>query len=91
MPRLGSKSSDHIRSNNTLKRSISPTNYKTNKPIEYTPTKENKNVPIPVQTQSQQPGFLSNVVHRKVEDIIIPFPNTSYIGYLYFKSQYIAI
>jgi hypothetical protein len=31
--------------------------------------------------------FLSNVVHRKVEDIIIPFPNTSYIGYLYFKSQ----
>ncbi len=31
--------------------------------------------------------FLSNVVHRKVEDIIIPFPNTSYIGYLYFQSQ----
>lgn len=31
--------------------------------------------------------FLSNVVHRKVEDIIIPFPNTSHIGYLYFKYQ----
>lgn len=31
--------------------------------------------------------FLSNVVHRKVEDIIIPFPNTSHIGYLYFKHQ----
>lgn len=30
--------------------------------------------------------FLSNVVHRGVEDIIIPFPNTSYIGYLYFKN-----
>ena len=39
-------------------------NYKTNKPIEYTPTKENRSGtnPIPVQTQSQQPGFLSNVV-----------------------------
>lgn len=34
--------------------------------------------------------FLSNVVHRKVEDIIIPFPNTSHIGYLYFKHQNIS-
>jgi hypothetical protein len=62
MPRSGTKSSDNIRSNNTLKRSISPRNYETNKPNQYTPTKENKNVPIPVQTQSQQPGFLSNIV-----------------------------
>jgi len=66
MPRLGSKSSDHIRINNTLKRSISPRNYKTNKPIEYTQTNENHNLsgatPIPNQTLYQQSGFLSNVV-----------------------------
>ena len=45
-------------------------NYKTTKPIEYFPTKEtrqvqttnpNYNKGIPTQTQSQQPGFLSNV------------------------------
>ena len=37
-------------------------NYKTIKPIEYTPTKENRPGTNQVQTQSQQPGFLSNVV-----------------------------
>lgn len=43
------------RSNSNLKKSISPRNYKTTNPIEYTQTKENRPVPI-------QPGFLSNVV-----------------------------
>jgi len=47
------------RSNSNLKKSISPRNYKITKPIEYTQTKENR--PVPIQIQSQQPGFLSNV------------------------------
>lgn len=29
--------------------------------------------------------FLSNVVHNKLQDYIIPFPNTSYAGSKYFK------
>jgi len=57
MPRLGPKSSE---------RSISSRNYKKNKPIEYTPTNETRNFPEtspkPIPTQTQQPGFLSNVV-----------------------------
>lgn len=28
--------------------------------------------------------FLSNVIHSCVQDIILPFPNTSYVGYQYF-------
>jgi len=29
--------------------------------------------------------FLSNVVHNNLEDVIIPIPNTSFIGYKYLK------
>lgn len=34
--------------------------------------------------------FLSNVVHNKLEDIILPFPNTSENGYRYFKNNNIT-
>lgn len=34
--------------------------------------------------------FLSNVIHRKVQDIIMPFPNTSLIAYRYFKNNKIV-
>lgn len=34
--------------------------------------------------------FLSNVVHRNVEDIITPFPNTSVIASRYFKNNSIV-
>ena len=66
MPRHGLKSSDHIRNSNTLNRSISPRNHTTNKPVKYSQTNENRNLPvtspIPNQTYPQQSGFLSNVV-----------------------------
>jgi hypothetical protein len=34
--------------------------------------------------------FLSNVVHTNNQDIILPFPNTSRIGYYYFKNKQIT-
>jgi SAM-dependent methyltransferase len=34
--------------------------------------------------------FLSNVIHRNVQDIILPFPNTSTIAYKYFKANKIS-
>jgi predicted O-methyltransferase YrrM len=34
--------------------------------------------------------FLSNVIHRKVQEIIMPFPNTSTIAYKYFKNNRIV-
>ena len=33
--------------------------------------------------------FLSNVVHCNLQDIIVPFPNTSSIGYIYLSSNQI--
>jgi SAM-dependent methyltransferase len=31
--------------------------------------------------------FINNVIHNNVQDIILPFPNTSYIAYQYFLSM----